>query len=103
MRWADIDTSSITIDMLTDEGRDLAEVIGLEAYLKLVIEYGGRSVYIHKLDAVRRLVRDEQIRQDFNGYNHAVLCRKYDLSEKQIRLILADRKYRQTSLFDNDN
>jgi Mor family transcriptional regulator len=100
MKWDDIDTSGLTIDMLPDEGKEIALVIGIKNYLKLVMEYGGRSVYIHKLDAVRRSVRDDSIRKDFNGENHAFLCKKYDLSEKQIRLILASRPSQQLSLFN---
>lgn len=99
MKWDDIDVSKITLDMLPEEGREIAGMIGIENYLKLVFEFGGRAIYIHKLDAIRRMVRDDQIIQDFTGNNHAALCRKYDLSEKQIRQILAE-KPRQISLFD---
>ncbi len=99
MRWDKIDTSAVTLDMLPEEGREIAEIIGVESYMKLVREYGGRSIYIHKLDAVIRILRDEQIREDFNGDNHGVLCKKYNLSEKQIREILAAKRAPQLTLF----
>jgi Mor family transcriptional regulator len=97
--WDNIDTSSITLDMLPEDGKEIAALIGVVSYLKLVEEYGGRSIYIHKLDAVRRSVRDDTIRKEFTGENHAFLCKKFDLSEKQIRLILAADRRNQLSLF----
>lgn len=100
MKWNNIDTAAVTLDMLPVEGRDIAGIIGVENYIRLVMEYGGRSVYIHKLDAVKRLVRDDRIRSEFNGENHAALCKKYDLSEKQIRQILSSHPSQQLSLFD---
>lgn len=100
MTWDNINPEGVPLDMLPDEGKEVAQIVGIGNYLKLVKEYGGRSIYIHKLDAVRRSIRDEAIRKDFNGENHAFLCKKYDLSEKQIRLILAADRNQQLSLFD---
>ena len=101
MQWNDINPSGVTLDMLPEESKEIAGIIGIENYLKLVVEYGGRSVYIHKLDAVRRSIRDDLIRQELNGENHAYLCKTYDLSEKQIRLILAASRAQQLSLFES--
>ncbi len=102
MNWDNIDTSGVTLDMLPEDGKEIAGLIGVKSYLKLVEEYGGRSIYIHKLDAVRRSVRDDIIRKEFNGENHAFLCKKFDLSEKQIRLILAADRRNQLSLFSDE-
>ena len=42
----------ISIYQLNGEQRELAEVIGLEAYKKLVERYGGSHVYINKADTI---------------------------------------------------
>jgi Mor family transcriptional regulator len=103
MRLDDIDSSLVTLDMLPEEGQEIANIIGIPNYLNLVMEFGGRSVYIHKLDSVIRLVRDEKIRKDFNGDNHAFLCKKHNLSEKQIRLILSANRNKQISIVECSN
>lgn len=81
----------IRLDDLTDEQRTMAECIGLDAYGKLVERYGGQAIYIPKADSIVRSLRDERIRSEFNGYNYKFLCNKYNLSERTIRAITAEK------------
>lgn len=84
-----MDIEKITdIEQLSGEQRELAETVGLEAYRKLVANYGGSSVYINKSDTVTRPDRNEEIRRKFNGTNYRQLAREYNLSETGIRKIL---------------
>ena len=76
---------------LTDEQRAMAECIGLEAFGRLVEAYGGQAIYVPKADSIVRSLRDERIRRDFNGYNYKFLCNKYNLSERTIRAITAEK------------
>jgi len=82
----------ITLDDLDADQRQLAELIGIESYRKLILTYAGTYLYIPKLDAFERMVRDEKIKRDFNGYNYKYLAHKYGLTEISIRNIVADTK-----------
>jgi len=82
----------VSIFQLEGEQRELAEVIGLESYKKLVEWCGGSSVYIKKSDTLTRNQRNDEIRRDFNGRNYKEIARKYNLSESSIRKILSDDK-----------
>lgn len=82
---------SVRLTDLDEAQKQLAEIIGIENYLKLVDIYGGTSIYIKKPDGFLRASRNEQIKEEFNGYNYRQLATKYDLSEVQIRSIVADR------------
>lgn len=82
--------SAITLDDLSDEQRQFAEIVGLSAYKQLIGIYGGTTVYIPKIDWFDRTVRNKAIREEFNGYNFKELGKKYGLTEVQIRNIVSD-------------
>lgn len=81
-----------SVEQLRGEQRELAELIGLEAYKKLVLHYAGDSVYIYKLDSVLKDVRDAEICQKFNGGNYRELAIEYDLAVDTIRNIVAEKR-----------
>lgn len=95
---------SVTLDMLTGDQRELAECIGLPAYIRLIRNYGGCQIYIVKPDKVAAAVRDKAIRAEYNGGNVMQLARKYGLAEQTIRTIVSPlrRMEGQTSLFPPD-
>jgi Mor family transcriptional regulator len=79
----------IEIDDLPSEQRDLAELVGIETYRRLVERYGGlRQIYIPKLTELGRRARNEEIVDKFNGCNFSELAREYDLSEVMVRQIV---------------
>ena len=80
---------SLALDDLSGEQYDLAECIGLEAYKKLVYNYGGLSIYIYKLDTLFKSKRDKEIMKEFNGGNYRELALKYSLAENTIRQIVS--------------
>lgn len=80
----------IVYEDLSPEQQAIFDCIGEESYRKLVKQFGGFSLYIAKLDTIERSARDEKIRSDFNGYNFRFLAMKYKLSERTIRMIVAD-------------
>lgn len=88
---ADID-KIISTEQLDDDKKELADLIELEAYKKLVVHYGGRYIYVPKSDTIIRKERDAEICCRFNGSNYSQLAQKYNLTEKRIRSILR-RKY----------
>lgn len=86
-----MDIDDITLDQLSGDQYDLAELIGIEAYRKLVKNYGGGFIYICKADTVMKISRNNEICKRFNGYNYKELAKLYNLSEKTIREITADK------------
>ncbi len=93
----------ITMEDLKEEQKDLAELIGIENYIKMVKYFGGSSVYIHKADTIIKHLRDEHIVKEFTGENYKQLALKYNLTERTVREIISSRKYNinkfQTTLF----
>jgi len=75
---------------LSEEQLQLAELVGLEAYKKLVLAYGGLAIYIPKPDYFNRKSRNEQIRSEFTGSNFKELAGRYGLTDVQIRNIVSD-------------
>lgn len=77
----------VDIDDLTGAQRDIAEIIGIEAYKKLVRYCGGGNIYIGKADEIVKGIRDEKINAEFNGLNVHELAIKYGLTDNAIRTI----------------
>lgn len=75
----------LTLDQLHGNQREIAETIGIEAYLKLVERYGSSSIYIGKADEAVRAERDKEIYKRFNGENYLALAHMYSVSEKTVR------------------
>lgn len=81
-----------SVDQLRDEQRELAEIIGLDAYKKLVVNYAGSFLYIQKIDSVLKDLRDDEIREKFDGGNYGELAREYNLAEATVRDIVAEKR-----------
>lgn len=79
----------VAMEHLNGECRDLAELIGLENFKKIVEVYSGSTFYIPKVDRVVKEVRNEQIREEFTGGNIHELALKYNISDKWVREIVA--------------
>ena len=97
--------NNIKIQDLQGEQRQIAETIGLDAYLKLVKIYGGTNIYIAKIDKLLSIKRDMEIVKRFNGYNYKSLANQYRLSERAVREIINRENSRilnqQLSFFDD--
>lgn len=79
------------VNDLNDEQKELVDVIGLEAFNKLVYHYGGSSIYIPKTDTIERQKRNTKICSEYlGGKTLKYLSIKYSLTENQIRSILSD-------------
>lgn len=81
----------LLLDELDEEKQEVARLIGLENYRKLMEAYGGVYLYIPKTDRMKRTERNEKIRAEFNGYNYRELAQKYELTEVTIRSIVSDK------------
>ncbi len=92
----------VLFEDLEEDDRELAELIGVENFIKLVQNYGGGSIYLKKLETVTRKVRDREIKSKFTGFNYSELAREYRLSEKMVRNIIDEDSLKklQISIFD---
>lgn len=73
---------------LTDDLSKLANIIGLEAVLKICKEMGGSGIYFPKYHSVIRKFRNRMILSEFNGSNQNELANKYGVSKAWIYEIL---------------
>ena len=79
---------TVRMEDIPPEMQDIAESIGMEAFLHLVHLCGGQNLYIPKLESIERDGRDREIRARFNGGNYRALASQFRLSERQIRKII---------------
>lgn len=76
----------LTVEMLKDGiWRQIAEVVGIEGLYRLTKKIGGQTVYIPKTETIIRPIRDAHIKAEFNGFNHNMLAKKYDVTERWVR------------------
>ena len=80
----------LQLEHLDGEQRQLAEAIGIKAYIKLLRAFAGAYVYVPTIDTVTLQLRDKLIREEYNGYNALELAKKWGLSERWVRSITED-------------
>ena len=85
-----MDSFEIHLSDLRGEQREIAQAIGIKAYIELVKLYGGSNIYIAKMDKLFCIKRDAEIIRHFNGENYTSLAKQYGLSERAVRTIVAD-------------
>lgn len=94
--------NDLTLDMIPKAYRPIAEAIGIENLAKLAEVIGGTTFYLPKLESFVRPVRDERIKAEFNGANHAALALKYNVTERWVRQLCGEGSMEgQQSWFDN--
>lgn len=81
----------VSLDDLKPEQREMAELLGLDAFLLLVEYYSGTYIYIPKADMVTLPIRDRVICEQYNGDNANELALKWNLSISRICEIVANK------------
>lgn len=82
------------ISKLKVKDREIAELIGIENYIRLVKQYGGSNIYIPSASLLNRDVLEKQIKQQYNGDNAAELGKEYGLSARTIVRIVTKKPMR---------
>ncbi len=83
--------SKLTLEMIPEGTyKTIAQEIGVENFLKLADILGGATSYIPTKDKFLRIIRDEQIRKEFNGGNSLELAKKYSITERWVRQIVTN-------------
>lgn len=81
----------IRLEDLAETQKEIAELIGIDNYIKLSKRFGGdNGLYIQKYSEITKNARNREIRKQYNGYNIPMLANMYNLSERQIRTIVND-------------
>ena len=98
----------VDIDRLPDVYKPLTELVGYDNMLKLIAHYGGTPLYVPKLDALQKALRDDNLMTDYaSGRTPDQLAHKYNLSVVQVYEIIKSQNRKagitgdQLSLLDN--
>lgn len=76
---------------LPEPYRTISYTIGVGNTLKLAELYQGTGLYLPKLDGYLRKLRDDKIREEFDGGNYKDLAHKYKLTEVWVRKVISSR------------
>lgn len=91
MRMEDIKNSTVA---------ELAEIVGIEAAMKIVEVYSGSVIYLPKMESVLASVRDRHIREEFDGTNGHKLAIRYNVSDRWVLRVVNEKQvFGQTSMF----
>lgn len=66
-------------------------IMGIDAFHKMTDQYGGQKIYIPKNGFLENMIRDENIKHEYNGSNISELARKYNIGRDRIYRILRNR------------
>lgn len=85
MKWLE----GLPADDLPEPYAEMARVVGVSTVVDLARAMGGSMLYLPKLESLMRMVRDKRIRDEFTGYNIKPLAKKYGITERRVRSIVA--------------
>ena len=71
--------------------QDLLECLDTESIYKLMMTYGGETIFVPKIDKVLKMERNEKIKNDFNaGLSQRQLVKKYGITARYLRKLLTE-------------
>ena len=92
----EMDVSNIKCEYLNGAYSELANLLGIEAVLKIHSAYRGQQITFHVQLFSKEFLK-KQIVDEYNGYNIKQLATKYGYSEKWVRQILKEHIDKQKS------
>ncbi len=85
-------TKELTSSMLPDGiCKSIAEEIGADNLLKLAVLVGGSTFYMPQAESILRPLRNQKIKEEYNGYNSAELAERYGITPRQIQQIVQQK------------
>lgn len=91
-------TKDLTSSMLPDGiCKSIAEEIGTDNLLKLAVLVGGSTFYMPQAESILRPLRNQKIKEEFNGYNSAELAQKYGVTPRRVQYIIQQKAEHPTS------
>ena len=92
----EMDVSNIKYEYLNGAYSELANLLGIEAVLKIHSAYRGQQITF-PVQLFSKEFLKKQIVDEYNGYNIKQLATKYGYSEKWVRQILKEHIDKQKS------
>ena len=84
-----MDTAKIKREYLNGAYSELAEILGVDAVLKIHSAYRGQQIFF-PVDLFSKEFIRQQIIDEYNGYNVKQLATKYGYTEKWVKKILKE-------------
>ena len=85
-------TRDLTSSMLPDGiCKKIADEIGADNLLKLAVLVGGSTFYMPQAESILRPLRNQKIKEEFNGYNSAELAERYGTTQRQVQQIVQQK------------
>lgn len=84
-----VDDLKKEVELYNDIYREISEIVGLEATLKIYLRFKGQQVSFPVRLYSPQMIQQRVI-QEYDGTNIAALAQKYDYSEKTIRRMIRD-------------
>ena len=78
----------ITKEDIPEILQGLVDIMGIEAFIQLIKQYGGSSLYIPNENSILKPIRNRLIKKHFNGNNYKELAKEFKISEMQVRNII---------------
>lgn len=85
----EVDTMKKEIELYNDIYKEISEIVGLEATLKIYLRFKGQQISFPVRLYNPHLIQQNVIKE-YDGTNIAELAQKYDYSEKTIRRMIKD-------------
>ena len=83
------DISLNSMNVISENHKEIVDIIGVENFVVLCMQYGGTEIYIPTVAKLAQAVRNKKILQDYkNGRSYKSLAKKYDLTEMAVRNIV---------------
>lgn len=88
-------------DILTGDMREMADLVGIENFIKLLERYGKMQVHFSTKDVSR--LKQNYIQKYFESGNAKMLARKLETSERFVHLAVQSEKTdNQIDIFDKE-
>lgn len=85
----EVDTMKKEIELYNDIYKEISEIVGLEATLKIYLRFKGQQITFPMRLYSPHMIQQNVIKE-YDGTNIAELAQKYDYSEKTIRRMIKD-------------
>lgn len=86
--WTKELTSSVLPDGIC---KSIAEEIGADNLLRLAMLVGGSTFYMPQAESILRPLRNQKIKEEYNGYNSAELAQRYGVTPRQVQHIIQQK------------
>ena len=85
----EVDTMKKEIELYNDIYKEISEILGLEATLKIYLRFKGQQISFPVRLYNPHLIQQNVIKE-YDGTNIRALAKKYDYSEKTVRRMIKD-------------